>query len=687
MKQVSKRVISFLLAALIIMDVFAPLNVSANNYEMNKRPVSKDLIIDEEGQSAPKTPGKNDLLIYQENEEQQQNQGIEENKERKENQRGPSAPIEEKKTIIPKEKPDPVKKDYIAWRLVDPGKTVYNKGEKLDFSNLLVEVTNSNGQTFHLGYNELIKDKIISVKENIKSKSYLEPGSGTLTLSAPYLNDININIQVLDNKSNELSNELNEEEIFNSNDNSQEKNQNILEENNLQNNKEENLFEQELKDNLKEPNLAEKLLGEQEDKMDLGKVYRDIDERFNPMAGIFKSSNLTLEEEEIGLQIIEDFKEESKSSNEITDNQLGFQPFMFFMARGANENPRSVDSLENKKFTIITRFDASVANGPIPTTQSFTIHLDDRLTVKDSSTLKPITDKNGNVIARPTYNNSSNSIVYNLAQPITEDIKVPLSIDVDYNVQKIKKLDGDATKHSIKNSITGLGVVGSTVNLPETIVDNEGNVLNTITEPGGHNVEHIIDQGQNYEVNMDASGIPVIIDKEMKAIDWTITFDGTVDMQTLGLIANATVVKGSGLGEIKDISLNGETSTAFTDNIIKGNLGIVDSKHYVLDHSSKRLVFKFRTDVTNVQSKYMIDFSVMLKERDKFGAVRLLFDKGFADEIVKEKTPSRVGMNNRTTILGEFTGENAATWTVTDGVCTGDDKKDLPLADRNLGGQ
>ncbi len=571
--------------------------------------------------------------------------------------------------------------------MVDPGKTVYNKGEKLDFSNLLVEVTNSNGQTFHLGYNELIKDKIISVKENIKSKSYLEPGSGTLTLSAPYLNDININIQVLDNKSNELSNELNEEEIFNSNDNSQEKNQNILEENNLQNNKEENLFEQELKDNLKEPNLAEKLLGEQEDKMDLGKVYRDIDERFNPMAGIFKSSNLTLEEEEIGLQIIEDFKEESKSSNEITDNQLGFQPFMFFMARGANENPRSVDSLENKKFTIITRFDASVANGPIPTTQSFTIHLDDRLTVKDSSTLKPITDKNGNVIARPTYNNSSNSIVYNLAQPITEDIKVPLSIDVDYNVQKIKKLDGDATKHSIKNSITGLGVVGSTVNLPETIVDNEGNVLNTITEPGGHNVEHIIDQGQNYEVNMDASGIPVIIDKEMKAIDWTITFDGTVDMQTLGLIANATVVKGSGLGEIKDISLNGETSTAFTDNIIKGNLGIVDSKHYVLDHSSKRLVFKFRTDVTNVQSKYMIDFSVMLKERDKFGAVRLLFDKGFADEIVKEKTPSRVGMNNRTTILGEFTGENAATWTVTDGVCTGDDKKDLPLADRNLGGQ
>ena len=686
MKQVSKRVISFLLAVLIIMDVFAPLNVSANNYEMNKRPVSKDLIIDEEGQSAPKTPGKNDLLIYQENEEKQQNQGIEENKETKENQRGPSAPIEEKKTIIPKEKPDPVKKDYIAWRLVDPGKTVYNKGEKLDLSNLLVEVTNSNGQTFHLGYTELIKDKIISVKENIKSKSYLEPGSGTLTLSAPYLNDININIQVLDNKSNELSNELNEEEIFNSNDNSQEKNQNILEENNLQNNKEENLFEQELKDNLKEPNLAEKLLGEQEDKIDLGKVYRDIDERFNPMAGIFKSRNLTLEEEEIGLQIIEDFKEESKSSNEITDNQLGFQPFMFFMARGANESQTGADSLENKKFTILTRFDASVEHGNIPATQSFTIHLDDRLTVKDTSTLKPLTDENGNVIARPTYDTSSNSIVYNLAQPITKNIKVPLSIDVDYNVQKIKELDKDATKHSIKNSITGIGVTG-TVNLPETIVDNDGNVINQIIEPGGEDVGQIIDQGQNYEVNMDASGTPVIIDKEMKAIDWTITFDGTVDMQTLGLIANATVVKGSGLGEIKDISLNGETSTALTDNNIKGNLGIVDSKHYVLDHSSKRLVFKFRTDITNIQSKYMIDFSVMLKERDKFGAVRLLFDKGFLDEIVKEKTPSRVGMNNRTTILGEFTGENAATWTVTDGVCTDDNNNGLPLADRNLGGQ
>ena len=44
-------------------------------------------------------------------------------------------------------------------------------------------------------------------------------------------------------------------------------------------------------------------------------------------------------------------------------------------------------------------------------------------------------------------------------------------------------------------------------------------------------------------------------------------------------------------------------------------------------------------------------------------------------------------MNNRTTVLGEFSSENTAKWTVTDGVSTGDTGVTLPWETRTLGNQ
>ena len=98
MRDLSKRILSFLLAALIIIDVFVPLPVSAKNYEINKRIASKDLIIDEEDQSAPKNPGNRDLLIYQENEENK------ENRENRESQKETLNSKEEKKRTTTKKK-------------------------------------------------------------------------------------------------------------------------------------------------------------------------------------------------------------------------------------------------------------------------------------------------------------------------------------------------------------------------------------------------------------------------------------------------------------------------------------------------------------------------------------------------------------------------------------------------------
>ncbi|MDU3456498.1 MAG: SpaA isopeptide-forming pilin-related protein [Peptoniphilus harei] len=380
----------------------------------------------------------------------------------------------------------------------------------------------------------------------------------------------------------------------------------------------------------------------------------------------FMGSFLTEEEEAIGLQLV-DTGDNSETS---------------FMRVGAE-----ADSLEGKKYTIRTRFDLSTKAGDVQEGQSFTIKLDDRLTIKEPSTLKPIV-YNGEEIAKTSYDKNTNSISYTLTKDITKDLQIPLAIDVDYDVDKIKELDRNSPKHSIKNSISGIGVQG-TVNLPETVVDDYGNVLNTIVEPNQEKVLEIVDQGEDYQVNMDAKGTPIIQDGKMVAIDWTVRFVSTKDLKELGLSSNATLVKGSGLESFENILLNGNKPKEddLTTNEIEGKFGILASKNHTLSESTKEVLFTFRTPVSNVQEKYMIDLSVALNKRNKYGAVRLLLDKGFTEEAIKVETPNRVGMNNRSTILGEFSGEKSVTWTVTDGVSTGDSVSGFPLATRELTGE
>ena len=405
----------------------------------------------------------------------------------------------------------------------------------------------------------------------------------------------------------------------------------------------------------------------------------EIANLYSDRKGILIPQPLTPEEEEIGLQIIEEYRTEEKQEEDS-------HGFMFFRAPTPLRGPQN--NLADKKYTIITRYDTSNAGGPIQAGQSFTIKLDDRLTVKDGSTLKPIV-YNGKTIAKPSYDKGTNSIKYTIAEAISENLQIPLEIDVDYNVEKIEKLDRDATKHSIKNSITGIGVTKA-VKLPETVVDNDGNVVNQIIEPGGENVYEIVEQGDDYKIYMDAFGTPIVENGKLKAIDWTIKFSGTKDLKDLGLISNATLVKGSGLKDFENILLNGNPVQAgdLSNNPIEGQLGIVKSKNHILTSNTKEAKFNFRTPVEDApQSKYVIDLSVVLKSKSKSGAVRLIFDKGYSEDVIKEETSKRVDMNNRTTILGEFTSESSATWTVTDEVSAGDKDVKFPLATRELTGE
>ena len=383
-------------------------------------------------------------------------------------------------------------------------------------------------------------------------------------------------------------------------------------------------------------------------------------------------------------KLMDDNKDAIKALIE-RDADKNFTPQMLMTAMESNDlTAAEKEKLSKKKFTITTRFDASVASGNIPTTQTFTIKLDDKLTVNDSSSLKAITDKDGKIIARPNYDKTTNSITYKLEKEITEDLQIPLEIPVDYNVDKIK-VDSNGN-FTVTNKVSGIGVESPKDLVPQK-VDKNGNPVGSIIEPGRKDVIQVIDdKNGEYKVNIDSNGTPVVENGEMKGINWSIRISSNQDLKALGLKLNLTTVTGSGLGEIQNAKLNGVElkEPDFTDQL-QGKLGIVDSKHHDLNSSSQELVYTFYTPVKNKQDSYMLDISVLIKK--KAGAVRLVQKEGYSQDRIDTATPTRVGINNRTTIQGEFTSNSTAKWTITDGISSGDRNLGLPLETRTLDNQ
>ena len=336
-------------------------------------------------------------------------------------------------------------------------------------------------------------------------------------------------------------------------------------------------------------------------------------------------------------------------------------------------------NLEGKKFTIITRYDISKENGSVRKGQSFTIHLDEKLTVNKGTTLPSIKYKD-EVIATPEYN-SNNTITYTLTKDIDENIQVPLNIPVDYNIGKIT-LDDDGT-FTVINKVTGIGVNNPPKDLVPQKVDKNGNPVGSIIEPGRQDVTQIIEpDDSNYKVYTDAVANPVIKDGKLDGYNWTIRVSSDTNLDELGYKINFTNVKGSGLGEIT----SRDKSVELTKQLV-GAFGINDSKHHAPGAGIKEITYNLYTPVTGEQSAYMMDVSVVLTKRNnKLGAKRLIVDKAYGPDKIAEVTPTRVGINNRTTILGEFTSDTVAKWTVTDAVSTGDGTPNLPLEERQLEG-
>lgn len=438
----------------------------------------------------------------------------------------------------------------------------------------------------------------------------------------------------------------------------------------------EKSLNQEKSNKIEDKNKTEEIVEEEEEKSLLEKIKEglgltDLQRADKELKKALKNKDNGLEEIQALLDSFEDKYDLSREDQEklMADNEEAFQELI---ERDGEENFRPnmfVDltkTLANKKFNIKTIFKTSNIGGAIQDYQYFKIQLDNKLKVNDPKTLKPI-EYNGRVIARPSYDSKSNIITYNIEGTIPENISVPLNIPVDYNTSEIKddSFDNNGLM-TITNSVSGLGVTNPKSLLPEQI-DKNGNPAGSIIEPGRNDVIKIIEpDDSNYRVDTDAYAIPVINDGKLLGYNWTIKVSSDTDLNELGLKVNFTEVVGSGLGKI-------EKSNVELDNQLEGAFGIHDSKHHAPEKGTRDITYNFYTPVQGMQEKYIMDISIIITAKNKVGAKRFVMDGWPADK-VKEATPIRAGMNNRTTILGEFTSEKAAKWTVTDAISTGDDK-------------
>ena len=697
MNNMSKRIMSLILALLMVLEVFSPVAVSAallpeaekervtysfendsnNNTSKStrtKNSAAEGLFNSPGVKEAPKketkniqeTPAKKEGTTILEvpakqtaPQKEPDNTIIEAGRQREENAQIKYDKALEKAKIAEEnarsnenvniETKEVVKEAYKSWKVKNRGKAVYKDG-KLECTGLLIEVEDYDGRKKTLNYDDILKDKKIIVNKEIKDGIF---GYSKLTLSSQGLDDIEIKIKVenLKNEKSELS--LNKD---NSNKSEEKTNTEEKEEDGLLD-KIKNFFSDDETTKGLENDAAEE---------DATLEISGLDENNK------EDWDISQEAIEAGL-----VRAQTPSSVAEEEPHFGFFRSAFRSLRSGEENNNLGLNLTGKKFILRTVFQTSNQAGPIQPTQYFDIKLDDKLTINNTSALKNL-EYHGRVIAIPTYDKKTNTIRYQIQGTIPDNISVPVYVEADYNEANITENDIDADgTFTVINKVSGLGVNNPPKDLVPQKIDKNGLPAGSIIEPGRHDVTEIVEpDDENYKVNIDSHAYPVITNGKLDGYNWRVTVSSDTDLKKLKFKANFTTVKGSGLGAIEN------ASPSLVDNGLANKLGIVDSKHYSQENNGNEITYTFYTKVTNNQEQYMLDLSVLVK--GKPGAKRMIANEGYPRELVAKETPTRVGINNRTTIMGEFTSDSTAKWTVTDGVSTGDNNLGLPIENRKL---
>ena len=360
-------------------------------------------------------------------------------------------------------------------------------------------------------------------------------------------------------------------------------------------------------------------------------------------------------------------------------------------------------SFETKKFRLKTKMTAKAFPvWQIPKGWTFDVNIGPYLKPEYDKNSKPILaplydpdnpDNPNEAIAEPSYNEATHTITYTYVNPLsstkTLDIDQYLAFDTA-NICDKEKIDINISvepKNNPKQQMPTKTVYRDDrspviTSAFEVEFDQNG-------EPNLNNQYKFFEYGPSYKVTFDASANPIIENREVKAVEWTVVFDGNgenLNSKNLDLITNFTAVKNSGLEKIEeieeDVTLNGHAIT-LTNNDMGDKFLINDSKYFDgHNYSESVYTFKFVTPVDSKQKAYVLDIAAELRGVNKTGAVRLIMP-AYEGAKLEMLSPNDMTHSNRTTISGKFTSENTAEWIVTEEVSTGD-QGSLPLIERNI---
>ena len=349
-------------------------------------------------------------------------------------------------------------------------------------------------------------------------------------------------------------------------------------------------------------------------------------------------------------------------------------------------------SFETKKFRLKTTMTAKAYPiWQIPKDWTFVVNIGPYLKPDPNYPLKDLynPDDPNEVIAKSSYNESNHTITYtyvnSLSSTKTLDIDQYLAFDMD-NIRDKDKIDINISvepKNNPKQQMPTKTVYRDDrspviTSAFEVEFDQNG-------EPNLNDGYKFFEYGPSYKVTFNASANPIIENREVTAVEWTVVFDGngeSLNSEKLNLITNFTAVRNSGIEKIQEVNLNGEGIT-LTDNDMGDGFLINDSKYFDgHNYSESVYTFKFKTPVDSKQKAYVLDIAAKLRGVNKTGAVRLIMP-AYEGAKLEMLSPNDMTHSNRTTISGKFTAEDKAEWIVTEEVSTGD-KGALPLIERNI---
>lgn len=363
-----------------------------------------------------------------------------------------------------------------------------------------------------------------------------------------------------------------------------------------------------------------------------------------------------------------------------------------------NTNVKYGVSFETKKFRLKTTMTAkAVPVWKISKGWTFTVNIGQYLKPEYDKKSKPILaplydpDNPSKIVAEPSYNEAAHTITYTYVEDVLKTKKIDIDQLLVFDTEAIgnkDKIDIDITVKPFKNPEQKMPTITVRKDDPRTEIPSLFPIdIDENGEPNLNDGYEFFEYGPSYKVTFDASATPIVENREVKAVEWTVIFNGNgenLNSDQLDLITNFTAVGNSGLEKIKikDITLNGQVIT-LNDNIMGDKFLINDSKYFDGHNKSESVyTFKFKTPVDSKQKAYVLDIAAKLRGVKKTGAVRLIMPayEGARLEMV---SPNDMTHSNRTTISGKFTAEDKAEWIVTEEVSSGD-LGSLPLITRNI---